>query len=150
MFHGEQCGACVGVCLLFDSSRQPISAPLGIYSQLQLESSVVCHGAVYFRGMCISVWHLCEIWSARKCQRKCWCKFHDERVPSKQTIHSLVNKLRTTRLLIDKKQRQVLRAYWDDIGARLVHTPRKSLKRLTQETGVSKSSARMAIQIAEA
>jgi DeoR/GlpR family transcriptional regulator of sugar metabolism len=33
----------------------------------------------------------------------------------------------------------------DDIGARLEHTPRKSLKRLAQETGVSKSSARRAI-----
>jgi hypothetical protein len=34
-----------------------------------------------------------------------------------------------------------------DIGARLEHTPRKSLKRLAQETGVSKSSARMATQL---
>jgi hypothetical protein len=32
-------------------------------------------------------------------------------------------------------------------GARLVHTPRKSLKRLAQETGVSKSSARTATQL---
>jgi hypothetical protein len=31
-----------------------------------------------------------------------------------------------------------------DIGARLQHTPRKSLKRLAQETGVLKSSARTA------
>lgn len=29
----------------------------------------------------------------------------------------------------------------DDIGARLVNTPRKSLKRVAEETGVSKSSA---------
>jgi hypothetical protein len=26
---------------------------------------------------------------------KCWQKFRDERVPSRQTIHNLVNKLRT-------------------------------------------------------
>jgi hypothetical protein len=32
----------------------------------------------------------------------------------------------------------------DDIAARIEHTPRKSLKSLTQETGVSKSSARRA------
>jgi hypothetical protein len=33
-----------------------------------------------------------------------------------------------------------------DIGARLEHKPRKSLKCLGQETGVSKSSARMTTQ----
>jgi hypothetical protein len=37
--------------------------------------------------------------SAGKCRRK----FRDERVPSRQTIHNLVNKLRTMELLIDKK-----------------------------------------------
>jgi hypothetical protein len=37
--------------------------------------------------------------------RKCRCKFRDERVPSRQTIHNFVNKLRTTSLLIDKKQK---------------------------------------------
>jgi hypothetical protein len=40
--------------------------------------------------------------SAGKCRRK----FHNERVPSRQTIHSLVNKHRTTGLLIDKKQKR--------------------------------------------
>jgi hypothetical protein len=34
----------------------------------------------------------------------------------------------------------------DDIGARLEHTPRKSLKRLAQETGESESSARRTTQ----
>jgi transposase len=85
--------------------------------------------------------------SARKCQQKFWCKFHFERVHSRKTIHNLVNKFRTTKLLIDKKQKckcQVLtEEKLDDIGARLQHTPRKSLKRLAQETGVSKSSARI-------
>jgi hypothetical protein len=33
------------------------------------------------------------------------------------------------------------------MGARLEHTPRKSKKRLAQETGVSKSSARRATQL---
>jgi hypothetical protein len=32
-------------------------------------------------------------------------------------------------------------------GARLEHTPRKSLKRLAQETGVSESSVRMGTQL---
>jgi hypothetical protein len=80
--------------------------------------------------------------SASKCGRKFRRKLRDERVPSKQTIHSLVNKLRTTGLLIDKKQkhkRLVLTEKLDDIGARIEHTSRKSLKLLAQETGVSKS-----------
>jgi hypothetical protein len=61
-----------------------------------------------------------------------------------------MNKLRTTGLLIDKKTKYkclVLTEKLDDIGARLEHTPRKSLKRLAQETGVSKSNARTATQL---
>jgi transposase len=58
-------------------------------------------------------------------------KFHDERVPSRQTIHNLVNKHRSTGLLIDNKQEhksQVLtEEKLDNIGARLEHTPTKSL-----------------------
>jgi hypothetical protein len=66
--------------------------------------------------------------TARKCLQKC----HDERVPSRQASHTLVHKLRTTRLLIDKKQKhkcQILTEdKLDDIGARLQHTPGISLK----------------------
>jgi hypothetical protein len=36
---------------------------------------------------------------------------------------------------------------YDDIGARIEHTPTKSLKCLAQETGASKSSARTATQL---
>jgi hypothetical protein len=71
-----------------------------------------------------------------------------KRVPSTQTIHNFVNKLRSTGLLIDKKQkrkRQVLTVEkFVDIGARVLHTHIQSLKRLAQETGVSESSARRA------
>jgi hypothetical protein len=35
----------------------------------------------------------------------------------------------------------------DDAGARLEHTPRKSLEHLAEETGVSKSSTRTATQL---
>jgi hypothetical protein len=62
----------------------------------------------------------------------------------------MVNKLRTTGFVIDKKQkhkRPVLTEKLHGIGARLEHTPRNSLKRLTHETGVSKSSARTATQL---
>jgi hypothetical protein len=51
---------------------------------------------------------------------------------------------------IDKKQkhkrRMLTEEKLDDIGARLEHTHRTSLKRLAQETGVSKSSARTPTQ----
>jgi hypothetical protein len=67
--------------------------------------------------------------SARKCRRKFRHKFCDERVPSRQTIHNLVNKLRTAGLLIDKKQKHKRRVVTveklDHIWARLEHTPRK-------------------------
>jgi hypothetical protein len=73
---------------------------------------------------------------ARKYRRKFLRKFRDERVPSRQTIHSFVNKLTTTGLLIDKKQKhkhRVLTEKLDDIGARFEHAPIKSLTRLHQE-----------------
>jgi hypothetical protein len=80
--------------------------------------------------------------SARKCWQKFQSKFDDERVPSRQTIHNLVSKLRTG-LLILKKQKHKCSVLTveklDDIRARPEHTPRKSLKPLAQETGVSKS-----------
>jgi hypothetical protein len=86
--------------------------------------------------------------SAGKCWRKFWRKFRDERVPSRQTIYNLVSKLRTMELVIDKKQKHkrwvLIEEKLDDIGDRLEHTRRKSLKHLAQETGVSKSSARTA------
>jgi hypothetical protein len=56
-----------------------------------------------------------------------------------------VNKLRSTGLLIDKKQKHKCQVLTEEklnaIGAR----PRKSLKHLVQETGVPKSTARRAI-----
>jgi hypothetical protein len=74
------------------------------------------------------------------------CKFCDERVPSRKTVYNLVNKLRTTGLLIHKKQKHMCRVLTeeklDDIRTRIEHTRRKLLKRLAQETGVSKSSAK--------
>jgi hypothetical protein len=88
--------------------------------------------------------------SARKCWRKFRRKFRDERVPRRQTIDNLVRKFRMG-LLIDKRQEHKRRVFTEekleDLGARLEHTPRKSLKRLAQETGVSKSNAGSATQL---
>jgi hypothetical protein len=53
-------------------------------------------------------------------------------VPSRQTIHNLVNKLTSTGLLIDK--RRVLTEKLDDTRTRPKHTPRKSQKRQAHET----------------
>jgi transposase len=74
-----------------------------------------------------------------------------KRVPSRQTIHNLVNELRSTGLLIAKKQKHNRRVLseekLDDTGARLEHTPRKSLNRLAVGNGVSKASARRTTQL---
>jgi hypothetical protein len=54
-------------------------------------------------------------------------------------------------LLIDKKQKHKCQVFTeeklDDTGTRPEHTPRKSLKHLAQETGASKSSTRMTMQL---
>jgi hypothetical protein len=88
--------------------------------------------------------------SARKCLRKFQRKFPGEPVRSRQ-IHYLVNKLKTTGSLPDKnpdRKRTVLTEETsDDIGARLVASPRKSLKRLAQERDVSITSARRATKL---
>jgi hypothetical protein len=60
-------------------------------------------------------------------------------------IHTYIH--RTTGLLIDMKQKQklqMLNEKLDERGARREHTPRKSLQRVGQETGVPTSSARTA------
>jgi hypothetical protein len=128
-----------------------LSSPLAIWSQLQLVSSVVCHGAVYFREHIFMYDTYVKYRAARKCQQKFWRNIHDERVPSRQKVHNLVNKLRTAGLLINKKHKQrcwvLTEEKLDDIGTRLEHTPRRSLKHLAQETGVSKSSARTSPQL---
>jgi hypothetical protein len=61
-----------------------------------------------------------------------------------------MNKLKTTGVLIDKQKykcRVLTEQTLDDKGARLEHTPRKSLKCQAQETGVSKPSERTAKQL---
>jgi hypothetical protein len=66
-------------------------------------------------------------------------------VPSTTGIHELINKVRSTGSLLDKKPAKKHSVFTkeklDEIGARLEHTPQKSLRCLAQETGISKSSA---------
>jgi ribosomal protein S19E (S16A) len=90
-------------------------------------SSVVRHGAVYLEQRVFLYDSYVKYGSAGKRRRKFRRRFRDERVPSRQTIRNLVNTLRKTGLLIDKKQKHKRRVLTeqklDDIGARLVHTP---------------------------
>jgi hypothetical protein len=89
--------------------------------------------------------------STRTCRWKFWRKFCDGRFPRRHIIHNLVNKLRTIWLLIDNKQKHkcwvLTEEKLDEIGATLEPTPRKSLKCLSEETGVSKSNARTATRL---
>jgi hypothetical protein len=89
--------------------------------------------------------------SARECRRKFRRKFLDESVTKRQRIHNLVSKRRSTGLLMDSKQKHKRRVLTeeklDDMAARFEHAPRKSLKLLAQETGVSKPSAKRATQL---
>jgi hypothetical protein len=58
-----------------------------------------------------------------------------ENVPRRKTIHSLVNKLRTMGILIDKKQKHkcpvLIEEKLDDTGVRFEYIHRKPLKSLT-------------------
>jgi hypothetical protein len=94
--------------LWFVSSRQQLSAPSAISFQLQL--------AVWYVMVRFTLEHRVFLYDtyvkygfARKCRRKFRHKFRDERVPSVQKINNLVNKLRKTGHLIDKKQKHTRR-----------------------------------------
>jgi hypothetical protein len=61
--------------------------------------------------------------SARKHRRKFRSKFRDERVPSRQTVHNLVNKLRSTGLSVDKKHKHKRRVLSEEeVGSRGSYT----------------------------
>jgi hypothetical protein len=67
------------------------------------------------------------------------------RIPASSTTLRLVKKVRSTGSFLDKKctrQNAVLtEETFDEIGARLEHSPRKSLARLAQQAQVSKTTA---------
>jgi hypothetical protein len=113
MFHSEQCGSCVGICLLFVNRGWHLSAPLAVCSQLKLVSSVFRHGAIYFSAHVFLYDTYVKYGSARKCRRKFRRKFHDKKVPSRQTISNLVNKLGSTGLL--KKQKHARRVLTEEL-----------------------------------
>ncbi|KAJ4451314.1 hypothetical protein ANN_02775 [Periplaneta americana] len=91
--------------------------------------------------------------SVRRCRREFEHRFAGVRITSRSTIHDLVNKVRRTGYFLNKKrvqQRRVLtEEKLDEVGARLEHSPRKSLRRLTQEFNISKTSAFVATKLLE-
>ena len=83
--------------------------------------------------------------SCREVVRRFITQFPDVRRPNRDTVRQLVNKMRETGSLLNKKKRIRKRVLTeeklDEIGERLEHTPTKSLRRLGQEARISKSSA---------
>ena len=71
-------------------------------------------------------------------------RFLDIRAPHRDTVRKLVNRFRETGSVLDwkpQRTRHVLtEENLDEIGHKLERIPRKSLSRLSQETGVSQFS----------
>jgi hypothetical protein len=83
--------------------------------------------------------------SYKSCRRKFRRKFPHTPCPPGDTISELVKKVRTHGILIDRKplkrNRVLTEEKLDDIGHRVENSPRKSLRRLAQQRGVSVGSA---------
>ncbi|XP_069683644.1 uncharacterized protein [Periplaneta americana] len=86
---------------------------------------------------------------------KCICKFRhkypESPVPTKSYVHALIRKLRNTGSVLNEKKvrrRSVLtKEKLADIQAKLQLSPRKSLRRLSQEVGISYTSAQRATKV---
>jgi hypothetical protein len=83
--------------------------------------------------------------SYKSCERRFRHRYPGVRIPASSTILRLVKKVRSTGSFLDKKyttQNAVLtEETLDETGARLDHSPRKSLARLAQQAQVSKTTA---------
>jgi hypothetical protein len=81
----------------------------------------------------------------KSCRRKFHLKFPDTTCLSGDTVSKLVKKVQTHGILIDRKplkRNHVLtEEKVDDIGLRLENPPKKSLRRLALQSGVSVCSA---------
>ena len=82
--------------------------------------------------------------SCSETRRKFRVKFPEGPVPNSSTIRRQAERFKETGSVKNRKvnrRHHVLKEETlDEIGERLEHTPQKSLKRLSQETGVSVSS----------
>jgi hypothetical protein len=75
--------------------------------------------------------------SYKSCKRRFRRRYPGDRIPASSTILRLVKKVRLTGSFLDKKytrqNAELTEETLDEIGARLEHSPRKSLARLTQQ-----------------
>jgi hypothetical protein len=89
--------------------------------------------------------------SVKKCIRKFRLKFPEAPVPSQPYVNQLISKWHITGSVLDKKKerkRSVLtEEKLTDIQTRLQLSPRKSLRRLAQETEVAFTTARRATKL---
>ena len=89
--------------------------------------------------------------SCREVVRRFGTQFPDVGLPNRDTVRRLVNRFRETGSVLDKKPKVTKRVLTEEkihqIGERLEQTPTKSLRRLAQETGVSKASALRATKL---
>jgi hypothetical protein len=83
--------------------------------------------------------------SYKSCKRRFRRRYPGVLIPASSTILRLVKKVRSTGSFLDKKctrQNSVLtEETLDETGARLEHSPQKSLARLAQQVQVSKTTA---------
>jgi hypothetical protein len=86
-----------------------------------------------------------------KCRERFIRKCPDSSVPTKSCVSKLIKKWRTTGPVLDKtrhrKKTMLTDEKLEDIRARLEISPRKSLRRLSQETDVSVGSASTAVRL---
>ena len=82
--------------------------------------------------------------SCREVTRPFRDRFPDIRAPHRDTVRKLVNRFRETGSVLDRKPQitryVLIEENLDEIGQTLERSPRKSLSRLSQETGVSQFS----------
>jgi hypothetical protein len=106
---------------------------------------------IHYSTVCVLVQIYFRYEFSRKCRSIFRCQFPGERFPCKRSTHNIVNKLKTTGSMLDRKpdrKRNLLtEEKLDDIGTRLETSPRRSLIRLAQETCVSEKSASRATKL---
>ncbi|PSN34962.1 hypothetical protein C0J52_24955 [Blattella germanica] len=90
--------------------------------------------------------------SCREVVKRFGKKFPGVKPPSRDTVRLVVNRFRKTGSVIDKKPKVTYRVLTeeklDEVREKLELMPTKSLSRLAQETGISKSSAWRGILVA--
>ncbi|XP_069683629.1 uncharacterized protein [Periplaneta americana] len=90
--------------------------------------------------------------SVRVCRRKFCRKFPGERIPSRTAVHKLINKVRVTGSLLDKKTGSpklyvLTEEKLDEIGALIENSPGMSVNRVAQQCGIARATAAKAMKL---